>query len=244
MSAAPLAAPRAPSLRSVRAAARSFEGRLCDRHPLFWPLARAASPFRDAADWPAVEDYIRVFDDPARAPVRFVLQPPRPRRAKRERVELSEMYDARIVAGEVPTRARSWHDWVNALVWGTFPRAKAALHARQHAVVSGWARPGAARLPNARTREHDALALVDEGGVLETAARPIVFGHALYEGLALGVRAMVARVVVLDGLGPDEARDLRAVDAALAARLASAPLAPEALPRVALDDVARRTALA
>lgn len=190
-----------------------------------------------------MSDYVRVFEDPARAPVRFVVQAPRPRRAKRDRVVLSDMYDARIVAGEVPTRARSWHDWTNALVWGAFPRAKAALHARQHAVVSAWAPPGAARLPNARTREHDALALIDEGGVLETGARPIVFGHALYEGLALGVRAMVARVVVLEGLGPDEPGDLRAVDAALATLLASTTLAPEGLPRVALDDVTRRTAL-
>ncbi len=32
--------------------------------------------------------------------------------------------------GEVPTRANNWHDLLNALVWLTFPKAKAAINAR------------------------------------------------------------------------------------------------------------------
>ncbi len=40
-------------------------------------------------------------------------------------------YEARIaLRGEVETRPDNWHDWFNALVWLTFPRAKAALSAR------------------------------------------------------------------------------------------------------------------
>ena len=81
-----------------------------------------------------------------------------------------------------------WHDFMNALVWATFPRAKAALHRQQHALYQAWATPGATRLPNARTREQDGLALVDEGGVVILASNAgdlvVPFGHALFEGIA------------------------------------------------------------
>ncbi len=82
------------------------------------------------------------------------------------------------------------------------------------------------KLPNARTRELDALALVDEGGVLEVvdgSAAPLIFGHALYEGLVLGTRAMIARTIVLPGA-------FERADELLAARLGE-PLVPEHLPR-------------
>ncbi len=86
-----------------------------------------------------------------------------------------------------------------------------------------------ARLPNARTRELDALALIDEGGVLvRDDGACIVFGHAIYEGLVLHVPAMIARGVPLAALTDD----------ALAARLAE-PLTPEVLPRVALPEKVR-----
>ena len=50
------------------------------------------------------------------------------------RAPANERYDARIALERVvPTRARSWHDLLNALVWATFPRAKLALHARSAA---------------------------------------------------------------------------------------------------------------
>jgi hypothetical protein len=40
-------------------------------------------------------------------------------------------YEMRIWArGEVVTRPDNWHDFFNALVWCTFPLAKAALNAR------------------------------------------------------------------------------------------------------------------
>ena len=92
-----------------------------------------------------------------------------------------------------------WHDFLNALVWATFPRAKLALHRRQHAAIERWIPPGATQLPNARTREQDALALVDEGGVLLCEDRTFFFGHALFEGLVFGQPAMISRGVALDG---------------------------------------------
>jgi len=66
----------------------------------------------------------------------------------------------------VPTRPGSWHDLMNALVWATFPRAKRALHERQHRLVVPAAPAESARRP----RELDALALLDEGGVVVLAS--------------------------------------------------------------------------
>jgi hypothetical protein len=78
--------------------------------------------------------------------------------------------------GMVRTRNESWHDFLNALVWATFPLAKTALHRRQHGLVV----PKAPR----RTPEGDALAMLDEGGFF--LPNRVVFGHAIYEGLVLG----------------------------------------------------------
>jgi hypothetical protein len=89
------------------------------------------------------------------------------RQTKKTKVRvLADAYDARIfLEGRIPTREGSFHDYFNALVWGTFPRAKVAVNARQYEALSAvFAREG--RLPGARTREQDALAMLDEGGLL------------------------------------------------------------------------------
>jgi hypothetical protein len=209
-----------------------FDARFFERDARFEPIAEAARAFAELTDWPTAGEIDRALG--ARAGIRFVIAARRPRR-KRGPVDLDSLYDAHIVRGEVPTRERHWHDFLNALVWATFPRAKAALHARQHRALVAWARGGAPResivekLPNARTRELDALALIDEGGVLDCGTNKMIFGHALYEGLVLGTPAMVARAVVLSGQ-PQHADDL------LAARLGE-PLAPEHLPRTTLAPI-------
>jgi hypothetical protein len=52
--------------------------------------------------------------------------------------------------------------------------------------------PPDGRLPGARSREHDAIALIDEGGAVVFEADEghtssvVIFGHALYESLVLG----------------------------------------------------------
>lgn len=125
----------------------------------------------------------------ALAGIRFVRQEKVPRRRRRTPRDPASMYDARIVnEGVVPTREGSWHDLMNALVWATFPRAKKALHARQHGLVR-IAQPGESLR---RPRELDALALLDEGGVAVTKdGGRVVFGHAIYEGYVLGWPAPV-----------------------------------------------------
>lgn len=147
---------------------------------LFWPVAPAAEKLERFAGWPEPDDLTRLFERDAG--VRFEAAAPH---ARRRRLGASERYDALITEQRVvPTRRGSWHDLLNALVWATFPRAKRALHARQHRAIT--ARLGAdLRLPGERTRDQDAVAMLDEGGVvlLGEEVTPIVFGHAIYERL-------------------------------------------------------------
>jgi hypothetical protein len=227
------------SLRSLRGSAVHFDGRFFCNHRLFWPIARAASAFAGEANWPNVASYARAFD--GEPPVRFEEARPAPKRARRRiAVDPDALYDARIAAaGVVPTRPGSWHDFLNALVWATFPRAKRLLHSRQHAELAARLVPGARTLPPTRTREHDALALLDEGGVVALGDGRdrvcVVFGHALYEGLVLGVRSMAARaaIVRVERLPSDPSGCIALADRSLEECIAGRPR-PEGLPRIAL----------
>jgi hypothetical protein len=217
------------------------------RSALFWPVGRAARLLGAHAFWPQPDDLTRLFE--GEPPVRFEAAKPRRRRV---RVPADDRYDARIaVARRVPTRARSWHDVTNALVWAAFPNAKLALHTRQHGIIAG--RLGLdLRLPGARTPEQDALAMLDEGGVAIVCSRsrrgdleralerdstkdllqlvrdrsavPMVFGHAIYESLVRGPAPSVrsiARVIDIDSV-PAAAGCVQAADHALAAFLSGA----------------------
>jgi hypothetical protein len=193
------------------------------------------------------------------AGVRFVESVPLPRRRRRAGSESAagSDYDARIVReGVVPTRPGSFHDLMNALVWAAFPRAKAAVHARQLGFVE---RARAEGTVGRRTKAHDALAILDEGGVLVAAreplgseaaleaalargtARHLVFGHGIYESLAIdGPRPLVGALVVpWDTVWPGD-DDLReALDVAVRARLEGdhAPTAPQDYLRVPVPTI-------
>lgn len=142
-----------------------WRARFFEASDLFAPIRDVAERFAGDETFPPPERVDEVLRD--RAPIRFVRASQHDKR----------LYDARIVNdGEVPTRDGSWHDFLNALVWATFPYAKTALHRRQHQLVV----PGAP----SRSPEGDAVAMIDEGGVF--LPQKIVFGHAIYEGLVLG----------------------------------------------------------
>lgn len=256
-------------LVAVRRATR-FDRGFIERDALFWPLRRAVEALGTLDDFPPVETLDRVFcGDP---PVRFVAAVPRKRRSHAPDasagIDARDLYDGRVTLdGEVPTRSQSWHDFMNALVWGTFPRAKLALHARQHRAIARRVPPGARTLPATRSRELDALALLDEGGVVVLARDPeelrvrlrtegpgvlrsrmasgdadaLVFGHAIYESLALGVSPAVVAAIVLsrDRPQPDI---VRAADHALmdAIRDDSALTSPTELVRVHIREAAPR----
>lgn len=217
----------------------------CAISPVFAPLASVAAAFADCAEFPSPE---RIDAELARAAgVSFVRAPP-PRRGRARRED--DLYDASIHARRaVPTRDGSWHDLLNALVWGLYPKAKWALHARQHELVAGGLDPSTGRLPGARTREQDALALFDEGGLVVTSREPlhdgesieraiaegrasaVVFGHAIYESIVLGVPWPMVRAVVVAPHDPDGAIAQRIQD-----RCSFAD--PHGLPRVHVAAVA------
>jgi hypothetical protein len=147
-------------------------------------------------------------------------------------IDPASLYEVRIVErGEVPSRPRNAHDLLNALVWAAFPHAKLALTRalaaiqRERAIADtatnrtvsnadATASTSATNrtLPNARTPEHDRLALVDEGAILYVGEARWIFGHALYEHAYASLDARGA-IVDLDVPG---IADRDAVDHALA----------------------------
>jgi Protein of unknown function (DUF3025) len=166
-------------------------------------------------------------------------------RRKRKAVFV-EPYDQAIMSGRVPTRANSYHDLMNALVWSVFPKSKRALHALQARFIAEAKSQG---LIGRRLPEHDSLAILDEGGVLILSRASIltdealeqalasgkasfrVFGHGILESLALGSpKPMVGAIV----LPCDKTGSLADADALLATRLENRdlPRKPPGLLRV------------
>jgi hypothetical protein len=219
-----------------------------DRHPVFAPLAEAIAPFRHFATWPSIDEWNEAFPDVTSAGgarIRFVPQPPKKRGAARP---IEDLYDERIfVRGEVPSRPRSWHDFFNMLCWATFPATKRAINARQRAALRAWIDPAAPRLPAARTKEQDLLAMLDEGGLIlacgagasaieaalaeseqapielavrEGRAHPFVLGHAIYEHFVLTPEREVRALPQIIEIAPDA--PIPVVDEALSRTLSDA----------------------
>lgn len=235
--------------------------------PLAWPYAAAISALdRVGATPDAIPEVARL--DAALGPlagVRFVPSPPRPRLRGRAAALRGRRYDERIAsAGEVATRAGSLHDFANALVWATFPSAKRAVHARQDAMIRARLLPDGAQ-PGARSPEQDAVAMLDEGGVvllatpscaeaLERAALArdtdgvrratsrgealgLVFGHALLEHVATEDARLVWAQATVIAVPEPRAAALADVDAQLAVRTADRArfTAPKKCGSVSLD---------
>jgi hypothetical protein len=186
-----------------------------------------------------------------------VSQEPQAKKARRRRAPLDRegLYVVRVARyGRLPTRERSWHDLTNALVWAAFPRSKRALAARQLAILDARVPSDALRLPNARSREEDALAMLDEGGIvlattpdrveaieraqrandgdaLRGAAVAHVFGHALMEHAIAGREDVRGYALVL---AADDPRLIEEVDAALAEWIAHTDALPAPAPWRAL----------
>jgi hypothetical protein len=226
----------------------------CAESPLFAALAEHMAPFARADVFPSPESIHASLSE--KAGIAFTRSGPATRRGRARREE--DLYDASIHARRaVPTREGSWHDFLNALVWCMYPRSKWALHARQHRLVAGGLDRETGRLPGARTREQDALALFDEGGLVVASglepdaltsgaaiedaiaagrASAVVFGHAIYESIVLGDPWPAVRAVVVRTPGAQKRED---VDRELAARLTDTTsfADPSALPRVYLSHL-------
>ncbi|MBI3432000.1 MAG: DUF3025 domain-containing protein [Hydrogenophilales bacterium] len=144
-------------------------------------------------------------------------------------------YETHILhTGQVPTRADTWHDVLNALVWLRFPRFKSALNAAHGEAIAD-------ETGSTRGRRRDALTVLDESGVwvisrdpalpallaerawralfwearsrVETDMRFVVVGHALLEKALAPYPAMTGKCLTLiaASLDPDAADGLSAV---------------------------------
>lgn len=189
---------------------------------MFEPL-RAASDGLRGPVWPGCDELNRVIAsrresiaNAAGRPLRFVGQQPRPN-------AFEDKYEPRIfLRGEVQLRSCNWHDLFNALVWLTFPAAKAALNQRHYRELERQRARGVQDRGPAR----DTLTLFDEGGVIVAASDPVLaalltgfewkplfwqrrtevlrrmrfylFGHALYEKALAPFTGVTGRGVLFE----------------------------------------------
>ncbi|MEY4513416.1 MAG: hypothetical protein RLZZ450_5538 [Pseudomonadota bacterium] len=204
-----------------------FRPRVYDESPWYQPIASYLARFDTLGRFPSPDELSALYADHTRhvdlPPLRFVAAPKtKQKRPKKQPIDPRDLYEGRVVErGEVPTRLDDWHDLFNALAFVRFPRAKRALHTRQYRILVSRLLPGATRLPNARTREQDALSLFDEGGICVAAPpervaaldaadddtlrrellaqriRVLPFGHALYEHMVAGLPVPLGTVYVL-----------------------------------------------
>lgn len=175
---------------------------------IFEPVSGYAARLGQQNDWPTCHG-LNVLKNNAEGnivnsrglPINFV-----PHEKINTTVAFEQQYEPRIyLKGEVPTRKENWHDFFNALVWMTFPRAKAALNHIHYQVLT---RSNLNQL-HTRGQLRDAATLLDESGVVVLSSRSewisllrrhewkrvfwqqrtsvlstlrfMVFGHALYE---------------------------------------------------------------
>jgi hypothetical protein len=170
------------------------------QHARFHRIADLIARLVDAPHWPSVDMLDRTFStELGRVGVRlveapktkFVLGPD-------GTIDATSLYEVRIVErGEIPTRPSNLHDLLNALIWAAFPETKLAL-TRALATIQRERAAGRATLPNARTPEHDRLAMFDEGAIIRVeGAGTWIFGHAIYEHAYAGELAIRGAAVDL-----------------------------------------------
>jgi hypothetical protein len=99
--------------------------------------------------------------------------------------DVAGSYADRGLHGEVPSRAHNLHDLLNALVWARFPLAKRVLCERHVRLAQAKARTPAGQ-QRLRSREQDAAAMLDEGGLLLGPTTRAVFGHAALQDAVAG----------------------------------------------------------
>lgn len=136
------------------------------RSPLFAPLhpviARLGAAFPSLPECNAL---LAECDPPITVEqghaVRFVPQ-------EYGRLAFEAQYEPRCyLDGGVQSRADNWHDLLNALVWLTFPKAKAAINARHyHALTAPVTEPTRSQ----RGAVRDTSTLLDESGVIVACA--------------------------------------------------------------------------
>jgi hypothetical protein len=124
----------------------------------------------------------------------------------------SSLYEVQIAQqGVIATRPNNLHDFLNALMWAAMPLSKAALTGAL-ANIQILRAHGQRSLPVARSRVHDRLALVDEGGAIVFGGQEqtFFFGHAILQHAYLdlpSVRCAVVRVNLVNSVCTREQLD-------------------------------------
>ncbi len=191
--------------------------------PMYAPLSTWAKRFESYPQWPSLEDYQRVLQQPATVltatgqPLRIVPQDGKPNCFEAH-------YAPRIyLTGELQTRRENWHDFFQFLTWRLFPATKAAINALHYPAARQ--RLSGAAMSGRRAPLENMLSLFDEGGAVVYSSDAgllqsirefrwkelfwrrraeladklgvVVFGHALYEkGLAPYI-GMTANCILL-----------------------------------------------
>ena len=177
--------------------------------PRFAHVVDLVARFAGERDWPSIATLNERFaGELGRAGVTLVeAAKTKPVLAADGTIDPASLYEVRIVErGEIPTRPRNAHDLLNALIWAAFPASKLAL-TRALATLQRARAQGRATLPPTRTREHDRLALVDEGALLcvtsSCSTSTWIFGHAILEHAYTGELAVRGTAIDLDVEGVD-----------------------------------------
>lgn len=207
-------------------------------HPRFAGIRDLLDRLGGASDWPTVAALDAALrPELARAGVALIEAPKtRAELAADGTIDPASLYEVRIVdRGEVPTRPRNLHDLLNAVVWAAFPASKRAL-TRRLAEIQRARAAGRSTLPATRSREHDRLAMIDEGAVLFVGDTRWIFGHAIYEHAYAGELAVRGSAVDLPVV-LDPSVDLIAARAAIDRAFAAVELAAAVRggPGVAID---------
>ncbi len=229
--------------------------------PLFEPLRPAGGGLEHLHDWPDIGALENLQDNVATPPVtrsdkpiHFVSQDVSAR-------EFAQQYEPRTyLAGEVQTRAQNWHDLFNALVWLTFPRAKAALNQLHYQALLQ--EHGNEKVQRGPLR--DMATLFDESGVIVVSSdaelskllqnfewkqlfwwqreavcahmRFFLFGHGLYEKALKPYAGMTGKGIILsveqDFFHHPLPTQLAVADSMLDNFLSGGAAAPIALPPV------------
>ena len=193
-----------------------------DLSPMFEPFHYLKGYIENQQCWPEPDD-LNNFNFPQNQQIltrsgkliRFVSQIP-------GKQDFEQKYESRIyLTGQVPTRARNWHDFFNALVWKVFPRAKSALNELHFQAQL-------TELSNKdknRCRLRDAATLFDESGMIVISSqisltqlikdfewkelfwqqrsamlssmRFFIFGHGLYEKALDPYVGMTGKAIIL-----------------------------------------------
>jgi hypothetical protein len=240
---------RASRTEAAMRNALAWDPQFLARSPMFEPL-RSIGAALQSANWPRLDELQCLLENShprivnsRDMPIRFVSQGTKPR-------TFEDKYEPRIyLKGEVPVRAENWHDLLNALVWLTFPRSKAALNGRHFMAASISEEKGEKN----RGPVRDALTLFDEGGVIvacsdsrlvqllvdfkwkelfwvnrdtvTTSMKFLLFGHAIYEKALQPFTGVTGRGVIFqvaaDFFAAALEQQLQTLDEKLADYLAS-----------------------